>query len=585
MNENREIVVRETGDNFETLERGLGISTPLAKVLSARGVQSVQDVDLGIGELLSPHGLPGVQAAATRIIQAIEKNERIFVSGDYDVDGATASVLCVTALRAFGAKHVDFVVPNRFQFGYGLSEEFLETILDREPNLIITVDNGITSINAIDRARSEGIDVIVTDHHLPSNELPNATAIVNPKLEGSKFDSEPAGVGVAFYVMIEIRRQLRELGYFEATKISEPNMTEWLDLVAIGTVADMVPLDHNNRILVENGLRRMRRGRLRPGIIALCEVAQRQLDTLSADDIGFALAPRINAAGRLEDISTGIRALLADDIKEARQLCDRLNEINQERRSLQHDNTNVALDSVGDVDQSKCGLCVFNRDFHEGIVGLVASRLVERWYRPTVVFAAAQDSPQELLKGSARSVNGIHIRDVLADIAADNPYLMLSFGGHAMAAGLTIKRSSLTRFAALFDQAVKNRVSDGTFDQVTYSDGELAAQEIDEDLARAIEKYGPWGVGFEAPVFHGDFEIVSQRSVGKDAAHLKLHLKKDGFVFDGIAFGQDRVDADVVTLAFGLELNRYNGNETPQLNIKNIDPAIDPHGHNGRAEA
>lgn len=507
-----------------------------------------------------------------RIVEAIRQDEKIYIAGDYDADGATASALCVSALQAFGANRVEFVVPNRFEFGYGLSEAFVESFSRSKPKLIITVDNGITSIEGVARAQKEGMDVIITDHHLPSKELPDAFATVNPSLASSTFASAPAGVGVAFYVMIEVRSQLRKEGYFEESNIYEPQLADWLDLVAIGTVADMVPLDYNNRILVANGLHRMRIGKTRPGIKALCKVADCKPEFLTSTDIAFSLSPRINASGRLDDISIGIRTLLSNDEKEARKYAEKLHAINKKRRNVQQENMATAIDVLGKFDSATAGVCVYHPKFHEGVVGLVAGRLVEQTNRPSVAFADAQDAEGAILKGSARSVTGIHIRDVLADIAADNPYLMLSFGGHAMAAGLTIKKTSLQRFSILFDNAVKNRAGETKFSQIVHSDGDLEVDEINMEVAHSIEEWGPWGVGFELPEFHGQFEIVSQRSVGARRNHLKLNLRKEGQVFDSIAFSQEQIEADHVTVTYSLDLNRFRGNTTLQLKVNSIAP-------------
>ena len=562
-------------DAYQELARELRIPSALAKVLAARGITSAKQVDLRMNNLLPPAGMPGIAHAASRITKAIRNNERIFIAGDYDADGATASALCVSVLRAFGAQQIEFVVPNRFEFGYGLSEAFVDSFSQRKPNLIITVDNGITSFAGVEQANEQGIDVIITDHHLPSKTLPEAYAIVNPALSSSTFGSAPAGVGVAFYLMIEVRSQLRKEQYFEETNITEPNLADWLDLVAIGTVADMVPLDHNNRILVANGLQRMRAGKLRPGVEALCKVANRPIEFLTSTDIGFSLSPHINAAGRLDDISVGIRTLLADDLKEARKHAAKLHAINRERKNIQQENISTAIDVLGEYDSSNFGICVYHPEFHEGVIGLVAGRIVEESNRPTIAFADAAEANGSILKGSARSIEGIHVRDVIADIAARNPYLMQSFGGHAMAAGLTIKKSSLPRFKVLFDNAVKDRAGETAFTSVVQSDGDLSVDEINMEVAQSIEDWGPWGVGFELPEFHGEFDVVAQRSVGAQLNHLKLNLRKEGQVFDSIAFSQNQIEAERVAVTYSLDLNRFRGNTTLQLKVNSIAPVTD----------
>ena len=523
--------------------------------------------------MLPPDGLAGIQHAAARLVYAIDNHERIFVSGDFDADGATASALCVSLLREFGAKHVGYVVPNRFQFGYGLTRPYVESLLEQNPDVIITVDNGISSNDGIAFARDQGIDVIVTDHHLPPEHLPAANVIVNPQLDKGSFPSAPAGVGVAFYLMVELRRQLRNADHFGKNRLEEPNVASYLDLVALGTIVDLVPLDQNNRILVGNGLQRMRSGRCRPGIAALCEASNVDSATINEEDLGYRLGPRINAAGRLEDISLGIQALIANDLREARKFVSKLNAINVERREIQTEMTDMALrylDTVAADDRK--GICIHEASFHEGVVGLVANQIVTKLSRPAVVFAVANDGKSEMLKGSARSTPNVHIRDVLADIDARYPHLIKSFGGHAMAAGLTIHGSSLDRFSNLFESAVAARTPAESFGSTVHTDGELKPNELSMDLVREIDRWGPWGQEFERPLFHGSFNVVSEVPVG-NRKHVKLVLKMDARVVDAIAFNQRPVEAPAVEISYRPSANRFAGVTTLQLIVESLQPS------------
>lgn len=550
------------------MQEKLGVDPILGRILASRGVESESDTNLRLSELLTPDGLEGIQNAAARLVHAIQSDELILIAGDFDADGATASALCVSMLRDFGAKRIDFVVPDRFRFGYGLSKSFVQSLLSKNPQVIVTVDNGISSNEGVAFACEHGIDTIITDHHLPPEELPAASAIVNPQLSKSSFASTPAGVGVAFYVMVEVRRQLRMLDHFEKNQLRDPNVADYLDLVALGTVVDLVPFDHNNRILVSNGLTRMRRRRTRPGIIALCEIARVKLENIDAEDLGYRLGPRLNAAGRLEDISIGIQALLSSNIGDARIHVGRLNEINAERQQMQSEMTEVAhryLDSLTNLDRP--GICVYDVSFHEGIVGLIASQVVARLNRPAAVFANAQDGRSGLIKGSARSVANVHIRDVLADIDAQYPHLLISYGGHAMAAGVTIHKASFERFSSLFETAVAARTTMGSFNDVLYTDGELDDENLTLQLVREINEWGPWGKDFDPPVFHGSFDVVSQQIVGR-GRHLKLVLRQSRKLVDAIAFNHGALDAERVEVAYRPTGNSFRGSTTLQLVVE-----------------
>ena len=547
----------------------------LRDALAARGIDALDDLDLSLNRLHAPDLLPGVDAAADRLAAAVADNERILIAGDFDADGATASALCVSALGAMGARDVDFLVPNRFEYGYGLSPELVEDALARSPQVIVTVDNGVSSVDGVALARSKGVDVVVTDHHLPGDERPDAQAIVHPTLADSAFPSPSlAGVGVAFYVMGAVRRRLRTLGHFESRGIADPNLADWLDLVALGTVADVVPLDRNNRILVHQGLRRIRAGRTRPGIRALVEVSGRAASTLSAKDLGFAIGPRLNAAGRLEDMSIGIRCLLADDYRSARALAERLDEFNRERRDIEagmvDEATGIMDAEIGD----DVAICVYQQNWHQGVIGIVAGRLRERYHRPAIVFADAGSSSPGELKGSARSIPGLHIRDAIAECATRRPGLVGPFGGHAMAAGMTIRHAHLQRFRHAFNEVVARRVSERDLAGVIVTDGELADADMKIDNARLVAAHGPWGQGFEEPSFHGEFDVVMQRVVGE--RHLKLALKQDTRVVDAIAFNTEPTPGNRVRAVYRLGINDYGDADTLQLEIAALEAVQTP---------
>ena len=538
-----------------------------------------EEMDLSLGQLLRPEGLPDIEKAATRIAAAVTGGERILIVGDFDADGATSVALSMLVFKAFGAGNVDFLVPNRFEFGYGLSPEIVELAKSRGdvvPDLLITVDNGIASVTGVERANAAGIDVIVTDHHLPGSELPAACAVVNPMLPDANFASRAlAGVGVIYYVLSATRKVLAEADWFGDRPI--PNLAQFLDLVALGTVADVVPLDRNNRILVQQGLLRMRAGRARPGIKALLEFAKRDARRLVASDLGFALGPRLNAAGRLDDISIGIRCLITDDMAEARSLAKALDELNRVRRELEQDmvaeaqlHAAQAMAAVGADQDALRGIAVYDALWHQGVVGLVAGRLKDALSRPVVAFAEAGDAAPAQLKGSARSVAGVHIRDVLDEIATQYPGLIAKFGGHAMAAGLTINRIHFKQFAKIFDQTVAAHLPVDALHAVFVTDGELRPDEFDLGLAIELRNGGPWGQGFPEPSFVGEFEVVSERVVGE--RHLKLTLKSADRLLDAIAFGTPPVAAKRVRAVYRLDENVYRDRQTLQLMVEHIAP-------------
>ncbi|MBM1182502.1 single-stranded-DNA-specific exonuclease RecJ [Pseudomonas lundensis] len=549
--------------------------TLLTRLYAARGVQSQAELDKRLARLIPYQQLKGIEAAVDLLVQALDQRQRILIVGDFDADGATASTVGMLGLRLLGAAHVDYLVPNRFEYGYGLTPEIVEVALTREPQLLITVDNGISSVEGVAAAKKAGLKVLVTDHHLPGTELPAADAIVNPNQPGCAFPSKAlAGVGVIFYVLIALRARLNSLGRYEHSQA--PNIAELLDLVALGSVADVVPLDANNRILVHQGLERIRAGRARPGLKAILEVAKRDHTRITSTDLGFILGPRLNAAGRLDDMSLGIECLLTDDANAARAMAAQLDEMNQDRKSIEQGMQREALAQLKElpVDSMPFGLCLFDPDWHQGVIGILASRLKERYFRPTFAFADAGDG---LLKGSGRSVPGFHIRDALSVVAAQHPDLIAKYGGHAMAAGLTLPVANFEQFSQAFDAEVRRQLREEDLTGRLLSDGSLTVEEFHLELARALRNAGPWGQHFPEPLFHGVFELVEQRIVGE--RHLKVVLKTEcGSVkLDGIAFGIDR---DVwpnptirwVELAYKLDLNEFRGNETVQLMIAHIEP-------------
>ena len=545
----------------------------LDRVFAARGITEPAQLERGLSNLLSPADLPEIDQAAKRLADAVVEDQKILIVGDFDADGATSVALCLLALRAMGARQVDFLVPNRFDYGYGLSPEIVQLAAAMEPRVIVTVDNGVASVDGVALANELGIDVVVTDHHLPGDVLPNAFALVNPNVGGSSFGSKAmAGVGVAYYLLSWVRQALRQRQHFVSRGIDEPNMAQYLDLVALGTVADVVPLDHNNRILVHQGLLRIQRGMTRPGIAALARVGKRDLTTLSASDMGFALGPRLNAAGRLQDMSVGIRCLVTDDPAEAGQLAAELDGLNQTRREIEQGMVADAEMILTQItpDPDEMGIAVYHESFHQGVVGIVAGRLREKFHRPAIVFADASEGSDEL-KGSARSIDGLNIRDLLDSIATKRPGMLLKFGGHAMAAGLSIKRVHLPRFQTAFDKAVRAAVTPDMLDAVLLTDGELAKEALNLDTVAKLANAGPWGNGFAEPTFAGEFTLVNQRVVGQD--HLKLVFALQDQLIDAIAFRQPPLDGQPqrVRVVYKPALNDYGGRQTLQLMVEYIE--------------
>lgn len=555
----------------------LGALPPLlTRLYAARGVQSAVELDKGLARLIPYQQLKGMDAAVDLLVLGLQQGQRMLIVGDFDADGATASTVGVLGLRMLGAAYVDYLVPNRFEYGYGLTPEIVAVALEREPQLLITVDNGISSVEGVAAAKAAGLTVLVTDHHLPGAELPAADAIVNPNQPGCEFPSKAlAGVGVMFYVLLALRARLREMGWFTAQR-PEPNLGELLDLVALGSVADVVPLDANNRILVHQGLARIRAGRARPGLRAILEVAGRDHRRITSTDLGFILGPRLNAAGRLDDMALGIECLLCEDEALARDMAVQLDQLNQDRKAIEQGMQREALAQLKDLplEDMPFGLCLFEADWHQGVIGILASRMKERYHRPTIAFADAGDG---VLKGSARSVPGFHIRDALDAVAAKHPELISKFGGHAMAAGLSLPQANFAAFAAAFDAEVRRQLCEDDLTGRLLSDGALSIEEFHLPLAKELRNAGPWGQHFPEPLFHGVFQLVQQRVVGE--RHLKVVLKSEcGSVqLDGIAFGVDREiwpnpTVRWVELAYKLDVNEYRGQESVQLLIAHISP-------------
>ena len=549
----------------------------LRRVYAARGVTSARDLDRSFRALHDPGLLGGLPRASGLLAEVMAADGRILIVGDFDADGATSCALMVRGLRALGARHVDYLVPNRFEFGYGLTAEIVEVAARREPQLIVTVDNGIASLAGVEAARAHGMRVIVTDHHLPGAELPAADAIVNPNLPGDAFPSKHlAGVGVAFYVLLALRARLREQGWFRQRHIDEPNLAALVDLVALGTVADVVALDRNNRILVEQGLRRIRCGRCAPGISALLRVAGRSAERAVAGDLGFAVGPRLNAAGRLDDMALGIECLLTDDALRAEEMAAELDALNRERRQIEARMRDQALAVVQRLqladDGLPAGLCLYDPDWHQGVIGILAGRLKDRYHRPAVVFAEADDGT---LKGSARSIPGVHMRDLLSNVATRHPGLIDRFGGHAMAAGLSLARTAFAPFRAAYQSEVERLVDPGTLRGVIHSDGELTAAELTLDTADLLRRAGPWGQGFPEPLFDGVFRIDDWREVGQGHLKLRLQAPAGSERLDAIAFGwAERMEVQAgqqVRAAYRLDANHYQGNTRLQLMIEHLE--------------
>lgn len=554
------------------------ISPLLQRIYVNRGIADEQPLVKQLASLEQPV-MKGLVEAVKLLANNVQAQKSILIVGDFDCDGATSSALAVLALRALGLKKVDFLVPNRFEYGYGLTPEIVAEAAKSKPDLIVTVDNGIASIDGVEAANAQGIEVLVTDHHLPGDDVPAAAAIVNPNQRGCDFPSKNlAGVGVIFYVMSALRTELRARDWFAQANIAEPNMADFLDLVALGTVADVVPLDLNNRILVHQGLQRIRAGRARPGILALLEVAGRERHRLVASDLGFSVGPRLNAAGRLDDMALGINCLLSDNVELARSMAAELDDLNRDRKAIEGSMQAEAMASLKKIslneDDMPWGLTLFDATWHQGVIGILASRIKDRYHRPVIAFAEASDTE---IKGSARSIPGLHIRDALDAVAKRQPHLLTKFGGHAMAAGMSLQKEHYLEFSKAFDEEVRRQLQASDLQAVVLSDGELNANEFTMELAHELREGGPWGQHFPEPLFDGEFYIVQQRIVGEK--HLKLVLSLDSAghcLIDAIAFN---VDLDIwpnstekLRAAFKLDVNEFRGRQSLQLMIDYLEP-------------
>jgi single-stranded-DNA-specific exonuclease len=553
----------------------------LRRVYAARGIGEVAQITHRLAAMAPPASLGGMDAACELLADAIRRDRHIVIVGDFDCDGATGTAVAVRGLRLLGAVKVDFRVPNRQVHGYGLTTALVATLVDPTPDLIVTVDNGVASIAGVAAARARDIDVLVTDHHLPGPALPQANAIVNPNLPGDDFPSKAlAGVGVVFCVLVALRAHLRSVGWFAQPGRSEPDLGVLLDLVALGTVADLVPLDFNNRVLVDAGLKRIRALKACAGILALVRISGRDARSLVPSDLGFAVGPRINAAGRLEDMALGIECLLTDDPLKAQALAEQLSMINAERRELQASMTEQGEAAVSrwiaDYGQAQlpAGLTLFEEEWHAGVVGLVASRLKDRLHRPVVACAPSGDGSSEV-RGSARSIRGVHVRDMLAEVDARRPGLITRFGGHAMAAGLTLDRSSVAEFASEFDAVVRERVATELFEPILLSDGELGSEDFNLGLASELRYAGPWGQGFAEPIFDNVFTLDSWRLVG--ARHWKLKLRPLGqsISVEAMLFNAEpgATPPETFRAAYQLDINEWNGRESLQLILRHIEGA------------
>ena len=573
----REITTPENTPDFPG-----SIPPLLQKIYQHRDIFNYSETEKTLKKLLPYHSLKDINKASELLYKHLKKQSRIVIIGDFDADGATSTTVAVKCLRMFGASHVDFLVPDRFKYGYGLTPEIVFAANEQySPDIIITVDNGISSIDGVAAALKMGIEVLVTDHHLAGNTLPDAHAIVNPNQPGDEFPSKNlAGVGVIFYVILALRNKLREEKWFEEHNIVQPNLGSVLDIIALGTVADVVPLDLNNRILVTQGLKRVRAGEACPGIKALIEVSGRNEKSLVATDFGFCLGPRLNAAGRLEDMAIGINCLLSENYQDARALASQLDSLNSERKEIESQMQQDALHTLSklnfDKNQLPMGMCLYDESWHQGVIGILASRIKDKLHRPVIIFARGDNGD---IKGSARSIPGIHIRDVLDSVATNNPGLISKFGGHAMAAGLSLSENDFAAFKTCFDAEVTKQIKPEYLEQVILSDGELTQNEFTLPMAELLKNAEPWGQAFPEPVFDGDFIVTQQRVVG--AKHLKLQLQpgNSNLQIDAIAFNSiDPEDSAMpfdigasIKAAYKLDVNEFRGNRSLQLLIDHIE--------------
>lgn len=571
-------IVRHFQD--ESIKQIEGIHPVLQTVYQHRKIKSLDEIDTQLNQLLPFDGLLNIELAVEEIVAAIKNDKNILIVGDFDADGATSTVVAVRTLRQFGANHVAYLVPNRFDFGYGLTVELVEYACQTKPDLIITVDNGISSIEGVKYANEQGIDVVVTDHHLAADVLPDAKAIVNPNQPDCTFASKSvAGVGVIFYVMMAVRSSLRESGWF-SSDIKEPNLAKILDLVALGTVADVVPLDKNNRILVDQGLKRIRAGQCCPGITAILKVANRNQSNCVASDLGFAVGPRLNAAGRLKDMSLGIECLLSDDVTFCNHIAEQLHDLNSQRRSIESDMLDQALLILDDLiesldnDEMPNAIVIFHESWHQGVIGILASRIKERFHRPVIAFAKSDNGE---IKGSARSIKGLNIRDALDLVDKKQTGLIHKFGGHAMAAGLSLDETNFELFKASFVTAVSESLSASDLVNELVTDGELNPADFNMPLAELLRFSGPWGQQFPEPLFDNVFEVLEWRIVGEKHLKMKLQPEQGGVAVDAIAFNMTNEQLgennDRIRAVYKLDVNEFRNNKSLQLMIEYLEPA------------
>jgi len=544
----------------------------LKQIFSTRGITENEQLERTLAKLPSPWLLSGMEDMVGHLITAIEQQQKITIVADFDADGATSCAVAIKGLELLGASSVSFVVPNRFEYGYGLTVEIVELVKQQQPDVIITVDNGISSIDGVKSAKKAGIKVLVTDHHLPGDELPEADAIVNPNVPDDKFPSRNiAGVGVMFYVLMALRGRLRENQWFEKQNIAQPNLAQLLDYVALGTVADVVALDQVNRILVHQGILRMRARQAHPGINALIEIAKKQMASINASDLGFALAPRLNAAGRMDDMSLGIQCLLTDDISLAKDIAEQLDELNKDRKDIEAQMKNEAmslLDQMKVFDESHlpAGVCLFEKDWHQGVIGILASRIKDKLHRPVIAFASTSDGE---IKGSARSIPGLHIRDVLSEIASNHPQILSKFGGHAMAAGMSIQTHDYPAFALAFDEVVAKHLENVDLEQKVYTDGQLTEKEITLEFSEQLNAAGTWGQAFPEPVFDSVFDVIQCRIIATQHLKFVLRLPNSELLIDAIAFFVEKPEnwlgTRSIKCAYKLDINEFRGNRSIQL--------------------
>ena len=558
MNTHKRVINNDVSDSLIKI----GFHPKLAMLYSSRGIKSPNNISYELEGLIPPTSLLSSSSAAKFLAKHIDKKNKIIIIGDYDADGATASACGVLGLRKFGA-NVSFIVPNRFKFGYGLTPEIVELAAEQNPDLIITVDNGIASIEGVSNAREKGIDVLITDHHLPADKLPNANFIINPNQPDCTFPSKNlCGVGVIFYLLLSLRAYYRNKGKFSDS--SEPKLSDLLELVCLGTVADLVALDFNNRILINAGIRKMRTGMGNYGVRAIAELSKKNISEIKTSDLSFSIAPKLNAAGRLADMSLGIKCLISETQDEALSYAKQLILLNDQRRSIEVGMLETALDSVKVTSDINFSITLFNANWHQGVIGIIASRLKEKYYRPTIIFAKDESG---LLKGSGRSIPSFHLRDSLDLISKQYPEIIVTFGGHAMAAGLTIREKDLNSFSEVFERTAKKLLSEDDLNLTVEVDSSILDSDLDYKTVNLINKE-IWGQGFPPPLFSDEFNVISQKTIGEK--HTKLYLSKDGINYDAIFFNNDQTQPDRIRAIYSIEVNNFNGIKSIQIIIKSI---------------